>query len=350
MLIRKVITMLDQRKRKVLKAVVQDYVMTAEPVGSRTIARRYGLGVSPATIRNEMADLEEMGFLLQPHTSAGRIPSSKGYRFYVDELMSAVPPSRQHLQMVRQLYAEQIREIDALVYNTAKILSQATNCLAVVESPVLANSSLHSIHFLLPRPGRAVMVMMTDEGFVEHRLMNIPPDIDQEDLQRIAAALTHHLRGASIKHLGDSALKALEHELFQYRQVLDLMLEMLTAADDDADTRVVVGGTGNIFKQPEFRNIDRAHGVLSALNERQVIRDLLGTTGGSDRLQVVIGEENPVEAMQECSCVIASYEMDGREIGRVAVIGPTRMYYAHVIALVELVSESLSEVLTRLLG
>lgn len=342
--------MLDARKREVLKAIVQDYVMTAEPVGSRTIARRYPLGVSPATIRNEMADLEEMGYLAQPHTSAGRIPSSKGYRFYVDELMSTVPPSGRHLQMVRQLYAAQIREIDTLIYNTARILSQATDCLAVVESPALADSTLHSIHFLLPRPGRAVMVIMTDEGLVENRTIAIPEGIEQDDLERIGAALTHYLRGTSLRQINESALRALESELFQYRRVINLMLEMLLSADEDDELRLVVGGMDNIFKQPEFRNIERAHGLLTVLNERQTIRELLGQSIKSNRLQVVIGEENPVEAMHECSCVIASYNIDGREVGRLAVIGPTRMDYAQVIALVDLVTGSLSEAMTRLLG
>lgn len=342
--------MLDQRKRQILRAIVQDYVMTAEPVGSRTVARRYVLGVSPATIRNEMADLEDMGYLEQPHTSAGRIPSSKGYRFYVDELMDTQPPSRQYVEMVRQLYAEQIREIDTLIYKTARILSEATDCMAIVESPDLADGLLHSIYFLLPKPGRAVMVMMTYDGLVDHRLMTIPPDIDQADLERIAAVLTRTLRGTSVKQIGGSALRALEHELFQYRKVLEDMLEILTEPVENTTTRVVVGGTNNILKQPEFRNIERAHALLTALNEREVIRDLLGRTDTTHGSRVIIGEENPVEAMQECSCVIATYSLDGRQVGRMAVIGPTRMDYAHVITLVDLVTNTLSEALTRRLG
>ncbi|HEY8449349.1 MAG TPA: heat-inducible transcriptional repressor HrcA [Bacillota bacterium] len=341
--------MLDQRKREVLRAIVQDYVLTAEPVGSRTIARRYALGVSPATIRNEMADLEEMGYLEQPHTSAGRIPSSKGYRFYVDELMDTTPPSHQYVELVRRIYTEHAREIETLLRHTVRVLAEATDCLAVAEGPDLAAGVLNSVQFLLIRPGRAVMVLVTDEGLVDHHILDIPPDIGQRQLAQIAAALTHRLAGIPIGQLSRSTLQLIQQELSEYRAVVDLALELLSTTQDD-EQRFVVGGTSNIFKQPEFRDVERAHALLTVLNEHQLISDLMGSSPQGSRPAVIIGEENPVAAMQSCSCVIATYMLDDREVGKIAVIGPTRMDYGRVIGLVDLVTQSLSDVLSRRLG
>ncbi|REJ38305.1 MAG: heat-inducible transcription repressor HrcA [Bacillota bacterium] len=341
---------MDARKRQVLRAIVQDYVITAEPVGSRTVARRYGLGVSPATIRNEMADLEELGYLEQPHTSAGRIPSTKGYRFYVDELMDLEPPTAAEMERIRRLFAQQIREVDAVLRQAARILSEATDCLAVIQGPMFSQSIFRALQMILLRPGRALMVLVTDEGLVSHRLVEVPPETRAEDLERIAAVLTDRLAGMPIERVSRRAIGDLQVELAGYRALLDATLERLLTPDVD-DERVLVDGTTNLFRQPEFREIERAHAVIRLLGEQQLVRDLLnGLDTGSGRVRVVIGEENPLAQMQEFSVVSATYTLDGREIGRLAVVGPTRMNYPRVVSMVDLVTQMVSDVLTRMLG
>lgn len=325
--------------------------MTAEPVGSRTVARRYGLGVSPATIRNEMADLEELGYLEQPHTSAGRIPSTKGYRYYVDELMDLEPPSAPEMERIRMHFAEQIREVDSLLRQAARILSEATDCLALIQGPTLSQSVFHALRMIPLRPGRALMVLVTDEGLVDHRLLEVPPDTRGEDLERIAAVLTDRLAGIPLEQVGRRAIGDLQLELAGYRALLDVTLERLLTPDSGDEDRVVLGGTINLFRQPEFREIERAHAVIRLLGEQQLVRDLLnGLDVGTGDVQVVIGHENPLAQMQEFSVVSATYMLDGREIGRLAVVGPTRMNYPRVVSTVELVTQTLSDVLTRMLA
>ncbi|HEX6989767.1 MAG TPA: heat-inducible transcriptional repressor HrcA, partial [Bacillota bacterium] len=249
--------------------------MTAEPVGSRTVARRYGLGVSPATIRNEMADLEEMGYLEQPHTSAGRIPSTKGYRFYVDELMDLEPPSLPDIDRIRRLFADRIREVDAVLRQAARILSEVTDGLALIQGPTLSRAVFRALRMILLRPERALLVLVTDEGLVDHRLVEVPPGTTSGDLERIAAVLTDRLAGIPLERVSRRAIGHLQRELAGYRALLDATLEGLHSPEPDGDQRVMLGGTANLFRQPEFREIERAHAVIRLLGERQLVRDLL---------------------------------------------------------------------------
>lgn len=345
--------MLDERKRRVLHAIVHDYIHTAEPVGSRAIVRRHGLQVSSATVRNEMADLEELGYLEQPHTSAGRIPSYKGYRYYVDELMEQPAPTQEQIASVRRLYENHLREIDAILMQAVRVLSETTDYLAVAEGPQIGGGMLHLLQLVRLRPGRALMMIVTDDGLVDHRLIDIQDDLNSETLERIARVLTAHLAGFQVGELRRHVLKALSTELHEYRAVVEQALSALEAkqADDD-EPRFLFGGAGNIFKQPEFRDVERAHALLSLLGEQKIVRELLGhhEPAQDSGVQVMIGPENPVPALQDCSVVTATYVLDGRQIGRIAVIGPTRMNYPAVVPFVELVTESLSEVLARRLG
>lgn len=345
-----VIVMIDERKRLVLRAIVQDYVSTAEPVGSRSVARRYDFGVSPATIRNEMADLEEMGYLAQPHTSAGRIPSNKGYRFYVDELMDVRPPSPRDLQSIRQLYAQQIHEVQQMLRHAARVLSEVTGCLVLIEGPSMANATFCSLQLVPMRAGRALMVLVTDDGLVDHRILEVPPHLQREDLERIASILSERMSGLRIGQVREHVLEQLQSELIGYRTLLSTALDPLLVADDD-DYRYVMGGANNILKQPEFRDVERAAAILQLLGEQHLVRDLLaGLQPRSDDVTVYIGDENPVDIMHECSVVTAVYRVDGREMGRVAVVGPTRMNYPRVVSVVGLVAQGLSAALTRMLG
>src|SRR5690606_5443301 len=340
---------LDARKMDILRYVVVDYVATAEPVGSRTLARKYGLGVSPATIRNEMADLEAMGLLEQPHTSAGRIPTDQGYRLFVDQLMTSISPPQKELERVRSLYRAAAREIEGRIRLTAHILSEVTEYFSVVQVPARHQTTLNGLHLVPMRGRQAVLVLVTDGGRVESRIIDLPQEMDAAELAHISQVLSSHLKGHTLGTLSRGALLDLALELAGYRAVLDQVLELLRAEEtDDVDARLYASGAANLLRQPEFQDVERAHRLLHLLVGRQgLLRSLLGDPAPESSVRVVIGSENPLEGIQDCSVVTTTYAMGDGTLGQLAVIGPRRMDYSLMIAWVETVSQLLSESLSR---
>lgn len=337
---------MDQRKRQVLKAVVQDYVDTAEPVGSRTLARKYGLGVSPATIRNEMADLEEMGFLEQPHTSAGRIPSDLGYRFFVDALMDAVSPPPELVERLRRLYAQRVDQVGRLLRQTAQVLSEATDCLALVESPQVEPITFRHLQLLPLSERRALLLLVTEEGLVQQRLVELPDPVSEVDLARISSVLSRRLAGLTLDHVRSTVLGELYDELAAYGALLEVALDALRPPAADSDRQVYVLGTRRLFRQPEFQDLRRAQAVLGLVEQQELVRELLGSKPGEE-LVITIGHENPYPELYECSLVTASYWLGGEVAGRIAVLGPKRMHYARISSLIELLAQLLSEAFDR---
>ncbi|HEY8424457.1 MAG TPA: heat-inducible transcriptional repressor HrcA [Limnochordales bacterium] len=337
---------MDQRKRQVLKAVVEDYVDTAEPVGSRTLARKYGLGVSPATIRNEMADLEEMGFLEQPHTSAGRIPSDRGYRFFVDVLMDAVSPPPELVERLRRLYAQRVDQVGRLLRQTAQVLSEATDCLALVESPRVEPVTFRHLQVLPLSERRALLLLVTEEGLVQQRLVELPEPASEGELARISSVLTRRLAGRTLDQVRATVLHELYNELSAYGALLDVALEALRPPGTDSDRPVYVLGTRRLFRQPEFQDLRRAQAVLGLVEQQELVRELLGRKSGEE-LVITIGQENPYPDLHDCSLVTASYRVGGEIAGRIAVLGPKRMHYARISSVIELMARLLSEAFDR---
>lgn len=339
--------LLDQRKRLVLDAVIRDYVATAEPVGSRTIARKYELGVSPATIRNEMADLEELGYLEQPHTSAGRVPTDTGYRFFVDWLMESEHPCGRDLDMIHQLMVRKAREIEKLVLQTARILGETTECLSMVIGPEAGATVLQSFNLIPLRGQAALLVLVTGDGFSHNELVEIPEGVSPEELRRISWVLTRYLAGYTLERIGRSLLRDLETELAGYRVLLGQIMEVLhQGSAGGQEPRVFIGGVTNILKQPEFREIEKVQMILSLLEEQNLVRDLLVSREAGDGVVVTIGHENPQREIQDCSVVTACFYLGGRAVGRIGTLGPRRMDYGRVTALVDHVTKALSKVLT----
>ncbi len=338
---------LDRRKRVVLAAVVTDYVATAEPVGSRTIARKYGLGVSPATIRNEMSDLAEMGYLEQPHTSAGRIPSDRGYRFYVDRLMADARPDEDEVQRIRLLFTRRARQMEALIRRAMRVLAETTDCLAIVMGPEYEESYLQYLHLLPIKDERAVLVLATDAGVLHSRVIEWPRDVPEETAHRISTVLNARLSGLRLDQVGRDILRALSHELSGYRSVVDHVLDLLGSLGADPHDRVFVGGATRILKQPEFHDIDRIQALLEALERQEFLQQILSTGMDESSVQVIIGKENPFETMQDCSVVMGTYLINRMARGRVAVLGPKRMDYGRIVGLVDLMSGMLNEALRR---
>lgn len=341
--------MLDERKRRVLHALTDDYIETAEPVGSRNLARKHQLGVSPATVRNEMADLEEAGYLQQPHTSAGRVPSDKGYRFYVDELMADWSPGRTERSAVQREVQAMRKAMEVLIHEAARMLARATKYTSVVAAPRLAASVFRHIE-LVPLDASSVLaVVVSDPGFVQHTIIEVRRPVTDVHASRVAALLNRHLFGVRFGDIGPQLLNVIEESVAHddlYEAVADLLSGRLA---EDAEDKVYLEGTLNILSQPEFHDVERARSLLALLEARDILERVLNLASRSTEATVIIGAENPVIEMRDCSVVVSAYTLGGEVIGAIGVLGPTRMEYAKTVGMVQYMAEHLSESLWALM-
>ena len=339
--------MLDERKQRILQAIINDYVSTAEPIGSRTIARKYDLGVSPATIRNEMADLELLGYLEQLHTSSGRIPSAKGYRFYVDTLLSRPEISENDISMISSWYNAKVRRIEEVFQETARIISRMTHNISLVLAPQISQSSFKYLQFLPMDERRVIVVIVTDGGFVENKMIDIPEDTTFEELQRVAEAINKRLAGVSLNSIKSSVLKEIGKSVVPDSSVFDAALAVIhNALTIDKKERLYLGGTTQLLNQPEFRDVEKMRNILLMLEEEQLLCDILHAQD-EDGIVVKIGHENKYSGIKDCSMVQATYRVDGQVVGTIAVLGPTRMEYGKVMALLEFMHSNLGKILNK---
>ncbi|MCK8825146.1 heat-inducible transcriptional repressor HrcA [Fuchsiella alkaliacetigena] len=341
---------MTERKKKILKAIINEYVMTAEPVGSRTLARRYDFGVSSATIRNETADLEAMGYLKKPHKSAGRIPSDKGYRFYVDTLMELKEISKQKQQAIEENYRARAKEIQEIIDQTSDMLSELTKYTSLVLSPKTQNSYFHKLKLFALEECQVLLVLITDLGLIQNKVITLPQRLSSSELQEIARHLNEKLHGLTLSEIDEELLSSLENELINRLNFLEGKLDLLKPnyfVTSYGTDKIYLGGTTNILDQPEFNNdIHKVKTVLNILEEEEFLRNILDTipyehTG----IKITIGEENDFEEIKDCSIVTATYQLNGRPIGKIGVLGPTRMNYPNVVSIVELVTKVLNDLL-----
>lgn len=340
--------MLDERKRRVLQALTDDYIETAEPVGSRNLARKHQLGVSPATVRNEMADLEEAGYLHQPHTSAGRIPSDKGYRYYVDELMDKWEPG----QGERSALYGRVRAvrliIEEVIHEAARLLARSTKYASLVAAPRLEASIFRHIELVPLDANQVLAVIVSDPGFVQHRIVQVQRSVSTDACSRIASELNRRLFGVRFRDIGHDLLGVIKESTGGpdlYDAVADLLTDGLA---DQGPERVYLEGTLNILSQPEFQDIERARSLLALLEARDVLDQVLDLGARSTGTKVIIGQENPVAEMRDCSVVVAAYTLGGEIIGAIGVLGPTRMEYSKAVGMVQYVADHLSDTLLGL--
>ncbi len=332
---------MDRRKEAILRAITDDYIETAEPVGSRTIARKYGLGLSPATIRNEMADLEELGYLHQPHTSAGRIPSDKGYRFYVDVLIPDPKISEEEEQFVRDKMSVPQVKADEVLRRALRVLGLMTHYAAVAITPSLMDSVVRAVRFVPIDDRHVLVVVVTDPGLVQNRIVEVDR-VASEALTVAGQRISARLRGRALRDVNIDICMELAEEVPD-PNLYPVLMEMLMEGLADTSEKVLVDGTINLMDHPEFRQIARAKALLAALEERERLHEVISM---SAQIGVVIGEENVYEGVRDCSVVSATYGGGGWTVGAVGVIGPTRMEYARAIAVVQLVADMLSEMLS----
>lgn len=340
--------MLDKRKRIILHAIVDDYISTAEPIGSRTIARKYDLGVSPATIRNEMADLEMLGYLEQLHTSSGRIPSGKGYRFYVDSLLTPLQISEKEITLVKNWYQAKARRLDEVFQETARLLSRMTRNISLVMAPQFGQGNFKYLQFMPFDESRAILMIVTDSGLVENKVINLPEGMKLEDLQRMANLMNQRLAGLSFDQIKVSLIKEIKDEFIAEAKLLDeALLSVRHALRGEKSERIYLGGTTQLLNQPEFRDLEKVKTLLDMLEEEPLLCDLLQQRQETTENGVVvtIGEENSYRGIQDCSMVQATYRIGGRVVGSVAVLGPTRMDYGKIISIMDFVHTHLEEML-----
>ena len=333
---------IDERKIKILQAIINDYIMTGEPVGSRTIAKRYDLGVGSATIRNEMADLEEMGYLEQPHTSAGRIPSNKGYRLYVDKLMEdSMLTIDEELKIKEYIINSAMYEIDKIVKQACSLLSELTNLTTVVQAPSVRSSNIRSIQLLPIDNHNLISVIVADSGVIKNHRIRINNMPKPETIQMINKVLNLRLKNLTIEDINLEVINNLKRELAGFDEVFNGILPALyETLKESNNTEIFVEGATNIFNYPEYNDIEKAKEILSLINNKDSILGLIEP--GSD-ITIRIGEENFYEAAKDCSIISAEYCLDGKPIGKIGLIGPKRINYSKVVAIMDKVMKELNE-------
>ncbi|MDF2658375.1 MAG: hrcA [Paenibacillus sp.] len=338
--------MLSERQKLILSAIVDDYIRSAEPVGSRTISKRGDVGFSPATIRNDMSDLEELGYLEQPHTSAGRIPSQKGYRYYVDHLIKRGHLPAADLDMMKLFFAEKLQEMEQMIQHVAVVLSGMTNYTSIVLGPELLTTTLKHLQIVPLNESSAVAIIVTNTGHVENKIITIPEGMPVHEIERIVNMLNSRLSGVPLFHFKTRLYNEISTEMGRYVSKYEELIRMIESVlQSDEDDRIFVSGSTNMLTQPEFKDVDKVKGILDLFDESHTLVRMF--SGASPGIQVKIGAENSLEAINNCSLITASYSIDGQLLGTIGLLGPTRMEYGKVISLLDHLSKDMAVVLAR---
>ncbi|GAA0968108.1 heat-inducible transcriptional repressor HrcA [Actinocorallia libanotica] len=334
--------MLDDRKLAILRAIVEDYVSTNEPVGSKALAERHALGVSPATVRNDMAVLEEQGYITQPHTSAGRIPTDKGYRLFVDKLSTIKPLSAAERRAI-ETFLGGAYDLDEVVSRTVRLLAQLTRQVAVVQYPSLIRSSVRHIELVPVAAGRLLLILITDTGRVEQRVVETLVDLAEDSVAQLRALLNACLDGRSFGEVPLAVADLPDRVPAEDRPVavavLSVLLETLVERNEE---KIVFAGAANLALGDFSKGL---RDVLEALEEQVVLMRLLGEAGDPATLTVRIGAENQLQGLHSTSVVAAGYGMDGQALARLGVLGPTRMDYPGTMGAVRAVARYVGQIL-----
>jgi heat-inducible transcriptional repressor len=336
---------LTQRSKQILEAIIEDHIATAEPVGSRAITRRHGIGLSPASVRNVMADLEEMGYLASPHTSAGRVPTDKAYRLYVDSLMELRRMQQVEEDEIRQRYTRTGRDVGLILKETSRLLSSLSHYMGIVMAPHFTAHTLRQMEFVKLGGGRLLAIIVTDSGTVQNKIIEAERDISHEDLVRMTNYLNGLLAGLPIAQVRQRILQEMEDHKTSYDQMLAeaLALSRQTVTDDAAE--LFVEGQANILDQPEFANTARLKEIFRAFEEKGQLVELLDRSLQAPGVQIFIGSESRLNQMEGLSLITASYMTGSDTLGVLGVIGPTRMGYSHVVPIVDYTARLVSRLL-----
>lgn len=335
--------MLTKRQLLILQAIIDDFIANAKPVGSRAISKKEAISFSAATIRNEMADLEEMGFLEKTHSSSGRIPSERGYRYYVDYV---IVPSLQknNLSLVQNIMKDGFYELEQMIQRSAEVLSELTSYTSIILGPEIFEAKLKQLQIVTLSKYTAVAILITDTGHVEHRSFSIPAEINPMDLEKMVNILNDRLRGVPLFRLRN----ILNNEIITLMKVyLDDFAKsyeyIKSAFFSEQPTNLYIGGKSNMLLQPEFKDVDKFRTLYSILEDESELTDLI--KNDHDGINVTIGQENKLDVIKDFSLITASYHLGSEKKGTIALLGPTRMEYRKVINLLNALSLEMTDVL-----
>lgn len=339
--------MLTDRQLLILQVTVDDFIQTAQPVGSRQLSKKEEMPYSPATIRNEMADLEDMGFLEKTHTSSGRVPSQKGYRYYVDNMLSPNQLSSNEIAKLQSVFAERRVESEQLIRQSAEILAELTNYTTILLGDDVQRHRVRKFSMVPLSSENAVAIIVTDNGHVQNKLVNIPVEVRMEELERMVEEINSHVVGSYLFELPTILQRVMQSLIHQSHSRLVEVFESLTAqVGSGSEQKVIYGGKMQLFNQPEFSDWQKARNLLEFMHQLEEHPRLI--VPHSSGLSIRIGSENEMDSMEACSIITATYSFGEQQKGQIAIIGPTRMDYRRVISLLDYVTGDMSAELAKI--
>ena len=324
---------LDDRKKKILHAIVRNYLETGEPVGSRTISKYTDLNLSSATIRNEMSDLEEMGLILQPHTSAGRIPSDQGYRVYVDEMLAE---KEEKLENMKEMLLDKEEKLEKLLKQVAKTLAVDTNYASMISAPMIRRNKLKFVQLSRVDEEHLLTTIVIEGNVIKNRMIEVEQELSEADMLKLNILLNTRLAGLSVEDINLGLITAMKQEAGIHSEIIDRILDTAgEAITEDEDLQIYTSGANNIFRYPELADKERASDLITTFEDKSdltsIVENALQSTTDETGIQVYIGNESPVQSMKDCSVVTATYDLGEGMRGTVGIIGPKRMDYDKVV-------------------
>ncbi|WMC91553.1 heat-inducible transcriptional repressor HrcA [Kineothrix sp. MB12-C1] len=335
---------LDERKIKIMQAIIRNYLETGEPVGSRTISKYTDLNLSSATIRNEMADLEELGYIVQPHTSAGRIPSDKGYRLYVDQMMEE---KEREVEELKELLLEKEDKMDHLLKQVAKVLAQNTNYATMISAPQYHRNKLKFIQLSRVDCHQLLIVTVVEGNVIKNDILNIEEELDDEILLKLNILLNTHLNGLALEEINLGMIASMKQQAGIHSTIVGEIIDAIAEAiKADEDLEIYTSGANNIFRYPELADNRKASELINAFEEKKLLGELIeGRLADEDStgIQIYIGDETPIQSMKDCSVVTATYELEEGMRGTIGIIGPKRMDYDKVVGTLKMLMHQLDD-------
>jgi heat-inducible transcriptional repressor len=343
--------MLDERTKRILSAVVESYIEKPEPVGSRYIMKRYGFDVCSATIRNIMADLEDSGFLFQPHTSAGRVPTDKAYRFYVDYifeegLIAQSAEIKKFIENLTKKFRKLRNNMNSLFFETTQSLAQATKYLGITLLPAMEKTALHRVEFMKFKEDNVIAVVVTDKGIVKNKIIKTYPDITQEELDRLADFVNNTFHGMTIDEIRDVLIKRIKKEKIFWDKLINKVLKVCQEALYFAREDLYISGFYQIMHLPDFSDIEKLREIAKTIQDKHLLLKLFENISESDEIKIIIGQENPLQEFKDLSIVASPYKEKDKSLGIIALVGPKRMDYQRAILFVRAFAKSLTNTLT----
>lgn len=333
--------MIDERKKRILQAIIEEYINTAEPVSSAAILQNYGLECSSATIRNDMSELEHIGYLDKPHTSAGRVPSAKGYRFYVDELLKDDNISLDEMQYIKSKLETKVNEIEELTKIATNTLSEITHYTTVAIGPRASMHNIVDIKFVLLGSRVLMAVILTDAGAIKETIIKFDKDVTQRQVENLNVIFNNKLRGISLDQIDEPFEQYMMHEMANELSVMKPVIEQINKTITE-NTNIYLEGANKVFDFPEFKKIEFARNFLNVLDTKELVMDILNSGLAKD-INVYIGDENESSQLKDFSIVTFRHSSGGKDLGTIGIIGPTRMDYSKVISVMKYISKKLNE-------